>query len=106
MAQWAEIDETGNVVRTVVCDSDDGADGTLYPPAFLTDVLGGEWVRTYYDTPGKTFAGLGHKWNGSDFEAKETNVNAVEAVQAINMLEDREILLPEEANNARGRVPE
>lgn len=62
MPHWAEIDDDNVVLRVVVCDADDGQDGELHPPAFLTDTLGGEWVRTYYDTPGKCYAGVGYAW--------------------------------------------
>lgn len=60
---WAEVNDEGIVLRVVVCEADDGTDGTGDPPAFLTDVLGGTWVRTYYDTPGQVFAGVGHRWD-------------------------------------------
>lgn len=63
MAHWAELDADGVVQRVIVCDADDDADGTVHPPAFCTDVLGGVWQRTYYDTPGHTFAGMGYTWD-------------------------------------------
>ena len=27
----------------------------------------GEWIETFFDTEGKTYAGLGFTWNGTDF---------------------------------------
>jgi hypothetical protein len=27
----------------------------------------GEWVETFVDVPGKTYAGIGYTWNGTDF---------------------------------------
>lgn len=27
----------------------------------------GEWVETFIDVPGKTYAGIGYTWNGTDF---------------------------------------
>lgn len=64
MAHWAELDDNDIVLRVIVCDADDGADGAKRPPAFCTEVLGGRWARTYYDTPGKTFAGVGDRHLG------------------------------------------
>ena len=29
----------------------------------------GEWVETFFDTEGKTYAGIGCSWNGTDFVA-------------------------------------
>jgi hypothetical protein len=29
----------------------------------------GQWVQTYFDTEGKTYAGIGYTWNGTDFVA-------------------------------------
>jgi len=29
----------------------------------------GQWVQTYFDTAGKTYAGIGYTWNGTDFVA-------------------------------------
>jgi hypothetical protein len=62
MAHWAELDDNNNVRRVVVCDADDGADGTLHPPAFLLGE-GGIWQRTYYSTPGHNYAGIGFRWD-------------------------------------------
>jgi len=29
----------------------------------------GEWIETFFDTPNKTYAGIGYTWNGVDFVA-------------------------------------
>ena len=29
----------------------------------------GTWVETFFDTAGKTYAGIGYSWNGTDFVA-------------------------------------
>ena len=29
----------------------------------------GEWIETFFDTAGKTYAGIGYTWNGTDFTA-------------------------------------
>jgi len=29
----------------------------------------GEWHETFFDTAGKTYAGIGYTWNGTDFVA-------------------------------------
>ena len=29
----------------------------------------GEWIETFFNTEGKTYAGLGFTWNGTDFVA-------------------------------------
>jgi hypothetical protein len=29
----------------------------------------GEWIETFFDTAGKTYAGLGFTWDGTDFVA-------------------------------------
>ena len=29
----------------------------------------GTWVETFFDTEGKTYAGIGYTWNGVDFVA-------------------------------------
>lgn len=84
MPYWAEIDDNNVVVRVTPCDADDDADGTLHAPAFLTDVLPtteaghvGNWKRTYYDTPGHTYAGIGFVWNPEtdDFDPPDPEVN-------------------------------
>jgi hypothetical protein len=36
-----------------------------------SDRYPGVWVETFFDTPGKTYAGVGFTWNGTDFVAPE-----------------------------------
>lgn len=102
MAHWAEIDEAGVVLRVIVCDADDEADGAKHPPAFCSEVLGGTWARTYYDTKGETFAGVGYSWDGQAFTAPDPVLpTADDVVKAIALLEDQAILTTEEADKAR-----
>lgn len=48
MAHWAEIDETDTVVRVVVGSNDDIDEGYQW----LTDNLGGTWIKCSYNTRG------------------------------------------------------
>jgi len=51
MVHYAEIDPASNIVlRVIVCDSKEWCERNL----------GGTWVRTYYSTPGKNYAGQGY----------------------------------------------
>jgi hypothetical protein len=79
MPHWAELDDDNAVLRVIVCDADDGADGAKHPPAFCTETLGGTWVRTYYDTKGRTYAGIGYRWDPklADFKPPSTKDNAM-----------------------------
>lgn len=63
MAHWAELDEENRVLRVIVAAADDGADGALHPPVWFADAYGGTWKRTYYSTPGHTYAGIGFTWD-------------------------------------------
>ncbi len=60
MPHWAEIDENNKVLRVTYGE---GTDEESYQ--WLIDNLGGIWVRTYYDTPEHTYAGIGYTWNPS-----------------------------------------
>lgn len=54
MVHYAEIDPDTNVVkRVIVCESKEWCETTL----------GGTWVRTYYATPGKNYAGTGYSYH-------------------------------------------
>lgn len=54
MPHYAEIDpKTMKVLRVIVCKHKEWAEARL----------GGIWVRTYYSTPGKTFAGIGFTYD-------------------------------------------
>ncbi len=55
MPHWAEIDENNRVLRVTYGE---GTDEETYQ--WLIDNLGGTWVRTYYDSPGQTYAGIGY----------------------------------------------
>jgi len=66
MAHWAEIDENSIVVRVVVTSNEEPDEGYQW----LIDNLGGNWVKTSYNTFGgvhllggtplrKNFAGIG-----------------------------------------------
>lgn len=58
MPHWAEIDDDNKVLRVTYGE---GADEETHQ--WLIDRLGGIWVRTYYDTPGQTYAGAGYTWD-------------------------------------------
>jgi hypothetical protein len=49
MVHFAEIDATNKVLRVIVCEHKEWCESRL----------GGTWVRTFYSTPGKNFAGQG-----------------------------------------------
>lgn len=54
MVHYAEINPTTNeVLRVIVCDSKEWCEQNL----------GGTWVRTYYSTPGKNYAGTGYTYH-------------------------------------------
>lgn len=70
MASFVRIDENGIVIDSVkVADSDapDEASGAAY----ISALLGGEWVQTYYSGSPRKFAGIGWKWDGKDFIAPD-----------------------------------
>ena len=56
MSHWAEIDETGLVLRVLVGDNNEPDEGQ----AFM-ESLGGTWVKTSYNgTIRKNFASIGY----------------------------------------------
>ena len=56
MSHWAEIDETGLVLRVLVGDNNQSDEGK----AFINS-LGGKWVKTSYNgTIRKNYAGIGY----------------------------------------------
>lgn len=72
MAHWAEIDNTGTVLRVLVVPDDQDSRGQ----EFLADDLGlgGNWLKTSYNTQGgvhtlggtpfrKNYAGQGYKYD-------------------------------------------
>jgi hypothetical protein len=62
MSHWAEIDETGLVLRVLVGDNNEPDEGQ----AFM-ESLGGTWVKTSYNaaTNGfrKNYAGIGYTYD-------------------------------------------
>lgn len=61
MSHWAEIDETGLVLRILVGDNNEPDEGK----AFM-ESLGGTWVKTSYNgTIRKNFAGIGFTYLGA-----------------------------------------
>lgn len=72
MAHFAEIDENGTVLRVLVVDNAQEADGQNFLANTLG--LGGTWVKTSYNTHGgvhssggtpfrKNYAGIGFKYD-------------------------------------------
>ena len=61
MPHYAELNETNTVLRVIVCDSKEWCETSL----------GGTWVRTYYSTPDKNYAGVG--WT---FHSEKENFSA------------------------------
>ncbi len=61
MAHFAEIDQNKIVVRVVVVDNDQAADGENWCVDFFG---GGVWVQTYYTGASrKNFAGIGFTYD-------------------------------------------
>jgi len=64
MSHWAEIDETGLVLRVLVGDNNEPDEGQ----AFM-ESLGGTWVKTSYNgTIRKNYAGIGYVYD-ADLDA-------------------------------------
>ena len=57
MAYYAQI--LDNIVTEVIVVNDDITDGAQ----FAHNLLGGEWVQTFEDTDGKTYAGIGFTYD-------------------------------------------
>jgi len=61
MSHWAEIDDTGLVLRVLVGDNNEPDEGK----AFM-ESLGGTWVKTSYtNSIRKNFAGIGYTYVGA-----------------------------------------
>lgn len=59
MSHWAEIDQTGLVLRVLVGDNNEPDEGQ----AFM-ESLGGTWVKTSYNgTIRKNYAGIGYTYD-------------------------------------------
>ncbi len=83
MAHFAEIDATNTVLRVIVVANADTADETgteveSIGQQFCTDLLGGTWVQTSYNTHAgvhllggtplhMNYAGIGYVWDGTGF---------------------------------------
>jgi hypothetical protein len=62
MSHWAEIDENNIVLRVLVGDNNDPAGDEGYK--WLTDNLGGTWIKTSYNgNIRKNYAGIGFTYN-------------------------------------------
>lgn len=70
MAHWAEIDENSRVIRVIVTSNDDTNEGHDW----LVENLGGNWIKTSYNTHGgvhndggtpfrKNFAATGYTYD-------------------------------------------
>lgn len=57
MAYYAQINN--DIVTEVIVVSDDIADGAQ----FAHNLFGGDWVKTYIDTPDKNYAGIGYTYD-------------------------------------------
>jgi hypothetical protein len=61
MSHWAEIDQTGLVLRVLVGDNNEPDEGK----AFM-DSLGGTWIKTSYTgSIRKNFAGAGYTYDAN-----------------------------------------
>jgi hypothetical protein len=72
MAHFARIED--GIVREVivvnneVLKDENGVEQESIGAAFCHDTFGGEWVQTSYNSKFRgTFAGLGYKWDGTNF---------------------------------------
>jgi hypothetical protein len=60
MSHWAEVDETGLVLRVTVGDNNEPDEGYQW----LLDNLGGTWIKTSYNNRiRKNFAGIGFQYD-------------------------------------------
>jgi len=60
LTYFAQIDENNVVIDVHVVTAEFiAANPERYP---------GTWIETFYNTPGKTYAGIGYIWNGTDFQ--------------------------------------
>lgn len=74
MAHFAELDAFLKVIRVLVVDNEDtkdseGNENEETGAKYLHDGLGGTWVRTSYNTHGKT-----HRLNGNPFRKNYAGV--------------------------------
>jgi hypothetical protein len=61
MSHWAEIDDTGLVLRVLVGDNNESDEGKSF-----MESLGGTWVKTSFNgNVRKNFAGIGYTYMGA-----------------------------------------
>lgn len=61
MSHWAEIDETGLVLRVLVGDNNEPDEGKSF-----MESLGGTWIQTSYNaTIRKNYAGIGDTYDAT-----------------------------------------
>ena len=58
---FAQLDDDNMVVFVAVVTAEFMAENPERYP--------GTWIETFFDTPNKTYAGIGYTWNGTDFVA-------------------------------------
>ena len=69
MAHYAELDATNTVIRVLVVANDvittpDGTEDEILGKTFLTDLLGGTWVRSSYNGRIRgRYAGIGYAYD-------------------------------------------
>ena len=65
---WAQLDDDNIVIDVVVASAEYMAENP--------DRYSGRWVETYFDTPGKTYAGIGYTYDEAtkDFIVPQTSV--------------------------------
>jgi hypothetical protein len=59
---WAEID-TNNIVQQVITGVDDATIDGVPAVDYYTNFVGAPCVQTYFDTAGKTYAGIGYTYD-------------------------------------------
>lgn len=65
MSHWAEIDEENKVIRVLVGDNNDPEGDEGYK--WLTENLGGTWIKTSYNGNIRfNFAGIGYTYDSID----------------------------------------
>lgn len=77
MPHWAQLDGDNVVVQVLRTENadhprTDDMTSEEVQHAWLLRIFGGTWERTYYDTPGQVYAGIGWTWDGTDFCAPPT----------------------------------
>ena len=58
---FAQLDDDNMVVFVAVVTAEFMAENP--------ERYSGTWIETFFDTPNKTYAGIGYTWNGTDFVA-------------------------------------